>query len=167
MKTAIVPAQITTVEDRIAGNLTLQQMILLIAPVFIDFAVYAVFPMPMRLLPYKVVIMVLLSSICLSLAIRIRGKLLIHWLVTLVRYNVRPRYFVYNKNDDYMRYVETPSQETASETVQSTAANVVIREELELAERVRLEELTLNPAANLSFKLRRKGGLNVSITEVE
>ena len=111
--------------------------------------------------------MVLFSSICLSLAIRIRGKLLIHWLVTLVRYNVRPRYFVYNKNDDYMRYVETPSQETASETVQPAAANVVIREELELSERVRLEELALNPAANLSFKLRRKGGLNVSVTEVE
>lgn len=166
MKTAIVPAQITTVEDRIAGNLTLQQMVLLIAPVLVDFAIYAVFPVPMKMQAYKMLLMIVFSSLCFMLAIRIKGKLLIHWLVTLAQYNVRPRFYVYNKNDDYLRYIESPVKAAQAETKPDTHEETAFAE-MEFADRLRLEELALNPAANLRFKLKRKGGLGVSITEVE
>ena len=44
MKTAIVPAQVTTVEDKVAGNLNLTQLLLIASPVFVRGVIYAVFP---------------------------------------------------------------------------------------------------------------------------
>jgi len=44
MKTTTVPAQVTTVEDRLAGNLSLTQLLLLVCPVFVSCLIYVVFP---------------------------------------------------------------------------------------------------------------------------
>lgn len=44
MRSTVIPAQVTTVEDTIAGNLTITQIMLLIAPVLLSTAIYAVVP---------------------------------------------------------------------------------------------------------------------------
>ena len=42
MRTTVIPAQITTVEDKIAGSLNLTQILILMIPVFWATIVYAV-----------------------------------------------------------------------------------------------------------------------------
>lgn len=168
MKTTIVPAQITTVEDKIAGNLTLQQMILLTMPVFIDFALYAVLPHPLKLNAYKLGFMAVVSIVCGLLAIRVRGKILFSWAITVVHYNTRPRYYVFNKNDGYLRSGELPTMAKAKvhDTEEGELVVTPHMPTLSPEEVMKLEEILAHPAANLSFKLQ-KGGLHVSITEVK
>jgi hypothetical protein len=170
MKSAIVPAQITTVEDKIAGNLTLQQMVLLAMPVFVNFVLYLILPRSMSLSAYKVVIMAIVFFFCGLMAIRIRGKILLVWATTIIRYNSRPRYYVFNKNDTYLRPPTAPIEEevTATESAAATEAESKLPlVDMSTAEVVKLEGILANPAAKLSFISRKKGGLHVSITEVE
>lgn len=166
MKTAIVPAQITTVEDRIAGNLTWQQMGLLAAPVFVDFAIYAVLPGGLAL--YKLILMILISLVGSSLAIRVKGKILLVWAVTIARYNVRARYYVFDKNTDYLRTPEVQTEQKAEtiEPEQVEETKTLHLPELSPEEVMRLESILANPATKLSFT-KRKGGLYASITEIE
>src|SRR5665213_3181374 len=93
MKVTVVPAQVTTVEDRIAGRLGLSQIMLLITPIFVGSALYAVLPPLMNSSPYKLVIIITIMLICSSLAIRIKGKILLLWLIVVLRYRLRPSYY--------------------------------------------------------------------------
>ncbi len=170
MKSVIVPAQITTVEDKIAGNLTLQQMVLLATPVFGNFLLYIVLPKSLHLSAYKLVLMVLMVFISWALAIRLKGKILLTWAVTIARYNARPRRYVFNKNDHYLRDIQPiVSDAPVSETTASVMAaeTVIATPNMTTAEVVKLEDLLTNPAAKLSFKTRKKGGLYVCVTQVE
>ncbi|OYW83791.1 hypothetical protein B7Z17_05135, partial [Candidatus Saccharibacteria bacterium 32-49-10] len=105
MKITVVPAQVTTVEDRIVGNLGFSQMLLLIVPVFVGAGLFAVLPPAMGSASYKYVIMAIIAFFCALLAIRIRGKILAAWLVTILRYNLRAKYYLFNKNSSAMRDV--------------------------------------------------------------
>src|ERR1019366_4023701 len=98
MKVTVVPAQITTIEDRIAGNLSFSQLLLLAAPVFGGSALYIILPPTMHSAPYKLTVIAVLIFLCGLLAIRIKGKILLLWFVVLLRYNLRPRYYIFNKN---------------------------------------------------------------------
>jgi hypothetical protein len=170
MKTATVPAQITTVEDKIAGSLTLQQMVLLASPVFIDFALYALLPTMLKLNAYKLILMAMITLLADISAIRIRSKILFVWAITLFRYNARPRYYVFNKNDAYLRNNEetTPVNEVetqAASDVEQTIQPDVSR--LSEEDVFKLERILEHPSANLSFATSKKGGLYVSISEVK
>ena len=77
MKVTIVPAQVTTVEDRIAGNLGLSQLLLLTTPVFSGSLLYVVLPPVFHGAIYKLVLIVALFIICSLMAIRIKGKILL------------------------------------------------------------------------------------------
>lgn len=106
MKTTTIPAQITTVEDTIAGNLTLSQILLLIAPVFGSTAVYAILPPNMSMVLYKLILMISVSVVFMTLAIRIRGKLVVNWLKIMTEYALRPHTYVFNKNTSFSREIE-------------------------------------------------------------
>jgi hypothetical protein len=170
MKTTVVPAQITTVEDRIMGNLTLQQMVLLVTPVFVNFVLFALLPSSMHINSYKVVLMTLVVSICALLAVRVKGKILLIWLVTITRYNNRARYFIFDKNDTYLREsIESPQTNQEEEVLAHDLEPAPKRQlpVMSIADVAKLEGIIANPAAKLSFKLNKKRGLHVSITEVE
>lgn len=169
MKSTVVPAQITTVEDKIMGNLTLQQMVLLATPVFINFVLFALLPSSMHISAYKVVLMTIVACICTLLAVRIKGKILLVWLVTITRYNTRARYYVFNKNDLYMRDMPASAQPIKQEVLAEALKDepVVKIPSLSINDLAKLESILANPAAKLSFKLHKKRGLHVSITEVE
>jgi len=166
MKVAVVPAQVTTVEDRIAGNLGLSQLLLLTAPVFGGSALYVALPPTFHSAAYKLAVMATLALVCSVLAIRIKGKIILLWLVVLLRYNLRPRYYVFDKRSLHGRE-KFESLETKLEA-ESEAKPTQARESspLSLAEVIKLEHIMENPAANLSFETR-KGGLYVRITEVK
>lgn len=168
MRTTTVPAQITTVEDKVAGELSLIQLLLLVTPIFGGAAIFVVLPPFFASAPYKIVVIVCLAVFFAMLAIRIKGKIVLTWLLILVRYNTRPRYYVFNKNDTHLRNI--PKSEAPQEVVEKTEPEKVTRiplPRLSTAELVQVEQLIANPEANLHFVTDKKGGLSVRITEVQ
>ncbi len=170
MKTAIVPAQITTVEDKVAGNLGLSQLLLLAAPVFIGGAVYIILPPSLGAALYKLVVVTIISLVFGLLAIRIKGRILLFWAITIARYNLRPRHYVFDKNDMHLRYKSEKGVEahtTADQAQNPKAANHKVAPGLSTTDTVMLEGIIANPEAKLHFITDRKGGLSVRITEVK
>jgi len=102
------------------------------------------------------------------LAIRIKGKIVLTWLQILARYNTRPRYYLFNKNDTHLRDVPKPEapQEIAEKTEQEKVTRIPLPR-LSTAELVQVEQLIANPDANLRFITDKKGALSVRITEVQ
>lgn len=168
MKQTVVPAQVTTVEDRIAGNLGLSQLLLLVTPIFISTAVYFLLPPFAHLTIYKLVLMTTFVFVCSMLAIRIKGTIVLYWITILLKYNLRPRYFVFDKRtlDGREEYTSSiASDQTTEETSKPKLSRKLLS--LSTAEIVRLESLIDNPAANLHFETNKKGGLYVRITEIK
>jgi hypothetical protein len=169
MRTTIVPAQITTVEDRIAGRLGLSQLLLLISPIFGGSAVFVVLPPFFSYAAYKVVLIVCVAALSALLAIRIKGKILLFWAIVLLRYNARPKYFIFNANSLYSREIVSRDIISEEESAEETQAQEVVtgrRITLSAAERAQIEELLANPAANIHFTTTKKGELRVHLTEV-
>ncbi len=169
MRTTVIPAQITTVEDRIAGNLNLTQMILLIIPVLWTMVVYILLFPTMRFAMYKMPLIILVTIFCLILSIRIKGKVILNWLVILLRYNLRPKYYLFNKNEPYLRDLNLVVFEkkhrkifTKSPAKQESKAK---KPAISLGDLARLENLIANPKYGFSIKLGKKGGLNVALEQ--
>lgn len=168
MKTTVVPAQVTTVEDKIAGNLNFTQLLLMTTPVFLSGAIFAFVPPFLRLRSYKVIICTLLTLVCLTLAIRIKGKILLLWISIIGRYNIRPRYYLYNKNDSYLRHEPITRHEAVPVKAEPTIEkDTVLLKDVPLTELVRLEDAVADPRAKFHFKTTKKGGLRVYIQEIK
>ncbi len=169
MRTQVIPAQITTVEDKIAGNLNLTQILLLMFPAFWTTIVYVLFIPRLEVVWYKLPLVLLVMFVCFSLAIRIKGKVLLNWLVIILRYNIRPKYFVFNKNESYMRALDLPvfekkkialfNKATAKKQTKKQIPNFSIKD------LVKLETLIADPNYSFSMKSARKGGLNVAVEQ--
>lgn len=169
MKSTIVPAQITTVEDKVAGNLSLSQLLLLTAPLFIGSAIYIILPPNLGFSAYKIVLMVILGTVFSLLAVRIKGRILLLWVMVIAQYSLRPRYHIFDKNDSHLRDIEIEAKprEVLAENMATNKTKPVVIPRLGVADIVRLQEIMANPKANLHFKTDKKGALNVHITEVK
>lgn len=168
MKLAIVPAQVTTVEDKVAGNLNLTQLILLAAPVFICGVLYVVLPKAFEPTVYKLVLIVIVMLGFTTMALRIRGILVFEWIWLLVRYNRRPRYYVLNKNDAYLRQMpERADKQTTVRAETKQQHEIVPLRSFTTHERAKFEELVSSQSTKLAFRRTRnkKGNLHVTITE--
>ena len=167
MRTTIVPAQITSVEDKIAGNLSFAQLMLLIIPLFLSVAMYILLPPFGGFHVYKIVIAGVATALCLLLAIRFRGKLIAQWLGIRVRYNLRPRYYVFNKNDMHGRKQETQEQEEIEANVEQAKKQVQVPILASHQEIVRFEEAVGNPRLNLGYFVDKKGNLSVNFNKTD
>ena len=168
MKVTVVPAQVTTVEDRIIGNLGFSQMLLMIIPVFVSAALFALLPPFMGSALYKYLIMGILAFVCCILAIRIKGRILASWLVTISRYNVRPKYYLFNKNVLTLRQ-DYPVVSEVKEEDKTTAKSKerIALPRLNTPDTARILATIENPAARVRFETTKKGSLNVRLTEIE
>lgn len=168
MRVAVVPAQVTTVEDRIAGNIGLTQLLLLSTPVFGGSTLFLVLPPFFHNATYKLILIIMLFLLCGLLAIRIKGKLLLFWLLILLRYNLRPRYYVYDRRSLHGREMH---QDSLAIEPEHQVAQVMVAQPRTLSlsptELIALQNLIEDPTANLTFETTKKGGLYVRLTEVE
>lgn len=169
MRTRVIPAQITTVEDKIAGNLNLTQILLLMAPVFAITLIYGILPPKMHLAMYKVPLALVILLVSLILAIRIKGKVVIHWLILILRYNIRPRFYFFTKNDLYLRDLDLPvfekKQRKLFKTTPAKQEISLTRPSLALRDLLSLRGV-LDP--NYSYSLKsKKGGLYVAFEQVK
>jgi len=168
MKITVVPAQVTTVEDRVAGNLGFSQLALFALPVFGGALLYAILPPSMEYCLYKIIVVVVIALVSGILAIRIKGKIILLWLVVLLRYNLRPKLYLFNKNvscyrEDYPEPIKVPTQKPSKVKLRSQAA----LPKLASHEQARLYATMDNPVSRLCFETNKKGGLNVRITEIQ
>lgn len=160
MKNITIPAQITTVEDRIVGNLTLGQLFLLAAPIFIDFVIYAAMPKSMHLYLYKLFLIILISSLMFVLAVRIKGKLILFWTITLVGFKFRNKIHVFNKNNLSFRTIETNTNVNDKEAENNVS--IPIPKTRKIPE----SEISLSGLSkSLSFIEERRGRLYVYVSE--
>lgn len=92
-RSRLIPIEVLRVEDKIFGSLSFLQIGLLACPIFS--AIFLLFLPPAGELPiYKLSIVVLVFVIFGSLAYRLHGRLILHWLLLIVRYNLRPKTYV-------------------------------------------------------------------------
>lgn len=169
MKVAVVPAQVTTVEDRIIGSLGFSQILLLMIPVFMSAGIFAIIPPFMDGAVYKYMVMGIIAMIFCILAIRFRGKILAFWLVTILRYNLRPKYYLFNKNTVVLREDYSTNKEP-SDSKKTTVVNErthFVRPQLDIPTTARVLATIENPAAKVYFETGKKGNLHVRLTEIE
>ncbi len=168
MKTTVVPAQITTVEDRVAGNFTLIQIVLLIIPMIIGASIYAMISPKLHFDSIKLILITMQLIIFGTLAFRIKGKIVADWLIILARYQARPRRYVFTKSDPIYRdiVIEKAKPEIVSEK-ETIDQKSEPDKSLSLLEQIKIDRLFQNDSMSVSFKLQRKGGVDVSLKQVE
>lgn len=165
MKTTVVPAQITTVEDKIAGSLTFVQIMLLVIPLIIGTTLYAIIPPKIHLTTLKLVLITLQFSFFGLLAIRIRGKILADWLITILRYSLRPRIYVFTKNDLLSR--DIPEQEAlAVRNIATKVADNADDKVVHPSHKINLKSIFDESMVAISVKPSKKGGIDVSLTKI-
>ncbi len=166
MRTTVIPAQVTTVEDKITGNLNLTQILLLLSPVLWSTVIYILFYPHMKFTWIKVPIMGIISAVSLILAIRIRGKVMIEWLIIIARYNARPAYWIFNKNDVEGRVIDEPHlpKESASTVVNQKKEAVKNIPQFTITDLVQFNHLLTS--LNVRYRTTKKGGLRVAFNEI-
>ena len=166
MRTTIVPAQITTVEDRIAGNLGLSQILLLVVPIFGGSALFVILPPFFNYATYKVILIAVTALVCGMLAVRIKGKILLFWGLAIARYNLRPMYYVFDKCSMHTRECVGAAATTLPQT---DTGSIVVEHEaiprLSIADRLQVETVLSHPTTNVHFTTTKKGALRVHLTE--
>lgn len=168
MKATVVPAQVTTIEDRIMGNLGFSQLALFVIPVFVGAGMFIILPPVMHGSPYKYLVAILIGIICGVLAIRIKGKIILLWLVTILRYNLRPKYYLFKKSTaTYREDYQTHKSDVLEETSMQQARQVNVIPKLTFQDAMLVLQTINKPESRLRFEMTKKGGLNVRLTEVE
>lgn len=167
MKVTVVPAQVTTIEDKIMGSLSLSQLMLLLMPVFIGAALFAALPPVMESALYKYILIGVVAVICIVLSIRIKGRIIALWIATILRFNLRPKYYLFNKNVTTQRedYTTTKQPEEELEPAETTPKPYLPK--LGALETARVRAAIEHPAANMRLTTTKKGGLHVRLAEVE
>lgn len=162
MRTTVIPAQITTVEDKIAGNLNLTQIILLLLSLFIATAIYAVLPQKLSFTAYKIPLVIIQFIFCIALSLRVRGKVVLNWIFVLSSYYLRPRYYVFNKNDAYLRDIILPlsQMKKAVKTHKALSKRQAKSDTISIVDLAHLEKLLTTHRAKLNIKFDRNGGMN-------
>jgi hypothetical protein len=151
------------------GSLGFSQLALLVIPVFIAAALFVILPPVMHSSAYKYAIMIVIGLLMGILAIRIKGKIILFWLITILRYNLRPKYYLFNKNTDTLRdnpqhNMQTEEEEEAKSVTKRDTAKLP---RLALHDATRVLETIQRQNSNLRFEMTKKGGLRVRFTEVD
>lgn len=171
MRTKVIPAQITTVEDKIAGNYSFVQIILLMIPVIFTAFSYAFLIPVMNMVWYKAGLIVVTTIISIVLSFRIKGRIVASWLSLVARYNLRPRYYIYNKNDVTCRELHLPEikkvTKSSKASVKAKAKQAIKQPRLSIVDLISFERATTDKSLGLHFVVDKKGGLNVAYTKVK
>ena len=171
MRTTVIPAQITTVEDKIAGSFNLTQIMILMVPVFWTTIVYTLFIPQMHLAWYKIPLVLVVLVLSLILSLRIKGKVVIEWLMILLKYQNRPKYYMFDKNDSFLRTLDLPHFE--KKPIRLFKPKIVTLQvkrqttKFDIADFIKLENIIGSPKYTVSFKSERRGGINVAFEQLK
>jgi len=161
MKTSNIPAQVIDVEDRISHNLSLNQLIILIFPLIISLIIYFMLPPFSKINSYKIILVVILGTLISSLAIRINHKLVLIWLIILVSYYHRPKYYIFNKNYQYKNQ-SVPSIRLNHHSKSNQA--IIVKKQKIKFNQIPIQELRLTKL-NPQFNFSKEGEIYVHLDE--
>jgi len=161
MKSTVVPAQITTVEDKIAGSLNFIQIILLVLSLIIGTAFYGLIPPKLHLSSLKIVLMIAEFAVFGLLALRYKGRILADWLVIYLRYKARPRIYIFTKNDPISRERMESIKITQEEKTPLAIASKKKTRKNKSIERPIIE----SSGSVVSIRPSKKGGFDVEYQE--
>ena len=162
MKTSVVPAQITTVEDKIVGNLTFNQILIFIAALISSTAVYLLVPPLSKLSLIKIVIILLQFMIFGLLALRIKGQTGAERLSVFIRYNLRPHLYLFTKNDYLTR--DTPKEPKKTRKRDKNQTKDKLQPQIKINQPT-IDPLIIDPSLMIRVKLAKKGGIDVSFNK--
>ena len=161
MKSTVVPAQITTVEDKIAGSLNFIQIILLVFSLIIGTAFYGLIPPKLHLSSLKIVLMIGEFAFFGLLALRYKGRILADWLVIYLRYKARPRIYIFTKNDPQSR-----EQFADIKIMQKEKTPLVATVKKKIKKNKLIDHpIFENSGSIISIKPSKKGGFDVEYQE--
>ena len=162
MKISVVPAQITTVEDKMVGNLTFNQILLFIAALISFTTLYLLIPPILKLSLLKLVIIFFLFMIFGLLALRIKGLTGAERLSVFIRYNRRPHLYLFTKNDYSTRDIPKEPKKT-----RKRGKNQIKHKLKPQIKRNQppIDPLLIDPALMIRVKLAKKGGVDVSFNK--
>lgn len=156
-----VPAQITTVEDKIVGSLNMLQIILLGTALLGSGGVFLWLEPMNKITLLKIILLVVMDTLLCGSALRVKGELLVSWVILLVQYFLRPRMWVYDKNSAYLRVLLTAEKSVIRKTeVKHKVTSYKPIKNLSTPKLVQIERLMNNPSANVRF-VNTKGGLQI------
>lgn len=157
MRTTIIPAQITTVEDKVAGSLNMTQVLILMTPILWTAIVYILLMPSMKLTPLKLVLIIISTTISGILALRIKDKIVAEWLGVLLKYRLRPKYWLYNKNDITNRIVDIPDIPDIVLVPRKSSKKVINKQktEINIADLVRFEQLIDSGKVAVSYLIKK------------
>lgn len=150
MRSTIIPAQVTTVEDTIAGSLNLTQILLLVSSLFINTFIYTLLPTRLAFTLYKIPLMIGVLCICIILSIRVKQRLILNWLVILATYSVRPHLYMFNKNTQILRKTETIN--ISEEKPKQSLTPIPMKREEKRIISFDYQSFIRNPSLNIRFK---------------
>ncbi len=158
MRTTIIPAQITTVEDKVAGSLNMTQVLILMTPILWTAIVYILLMPSMKLTSLKLVLIIISTTISGILALRIKDKIVAEWLGVLLKYRLRPKYYLFNKNDLTNRSLDIPELPVENVVVKKKAKKSIRNEnfDLDILDQVKLEHLINSGKVALHYQLSKK-----------
>lgn len=164
MKTTVVPAQITTVEDKIAGSLTLPQIVIMVMAMVIGSLIYAIITPKLHYGNVKMVLIVIELIFFGGLAFRVNGKIVGEWLVVILCFKTRPRRYVFTKNDVVYREITATDENLAISDHEEEAIEIEQETKyLTLKEKLNIEKIFEDDTLSISFKPSKKGGLDVAL----
>ena len=158
MRTTIIPAQITTVEDKIAGSLNMTQTLIMMFPVLWTALVYILLFPSMKLTSFKLVLIIFATATSGILALRIKDKIVAEWLGVLLKYRLRPKYYLFNKNDLTNRTIDIPELPVEQIMVKKKVDKSVQTKnfDLDIFDQVKLEHLISSGKVALHYQLSKK-----------
>jgi hypothetical protein len=167
MRNRVIPAQITTVEDTIAGNLTLNQVLILLAPVVLSSIIFILLPPVMTFVWYKLAISIVLLLICSILAIRVKERIILGWLVVIGTYFKRPNYYLFSKTDTHYRpqypITNTLISDISEADVVETSHETEV---ISIKDTLRLDDWMSTHGLELRYQTQKNGGLHVAVEKV-
>lgn len=171
MRSTVIPAQITTVEDKIAGSLSMTQVMLLMIPVIFATLIYIILPARMQIETYKIVLVLVVLLFSVILSLRIKGIVILNWLTILLKYNSRAKYYIFNKNDIFLRDIVLPKTHKNKAKLFAKAVSkneAKVKSKLPLVQdSIRIKNFIKNPNYSLSLKPTKRGGLYVAVNKIE
>ena len=158
MRTTIIPAQITTVEDKIAGSLNMTQILILMAPILWTAIIYILLAPSMKLTSLKLVLIIISTATSGILALRIKDKIVAEWLGVLLKYRLRPKYYLFNKNDLTGRTLDIPELPVEQIAVKKSVKKISKSQNmnLDILDQVRFEHLIASGKVALHYQLSKK-----------
>ncbi len=102
MRSTIVPAQITSVEDKITSFLNLKQIVILIINLVLIMIQFLVIPPFVKFSLLKVLFSLILSVLIIPLTFKFQEIILLDHLILIVSYKLRPKIYVLIKDDDFL-----------------------------------------------------------------